>query len=52
MIAKSDYYSLIDKNNVVVMKGTKAKLMKVLKANRGVYSLALTSKKVGEVFGS
>lgn len=51
MITSSNYYSIVNKETrIIVAKGSKKALMKLLKANRGVYSLAITSRPVGEKF--
>ena len=52
MIPKSTYYSIVCKaTGLVTAKGSKKAMMKIIKANRGVYTLALTSRPVGAVFG-
>lgn len=51
MIKPSEYYSLVAKDsNVIIMKGSKKKILKVIKANRGMYYIGLTSTPVGELF--
>ncbi len=51
MIKPSEYYSLVAKDsNVIIAKGSKKNLLKIIKANRGSYSLCITSTVVGDVF--
>lgn len=51
MINASNYYSLVNKEtNIIVTKGSKRNLLKILKANRGCFYLALTSRQIGECF--
>ena len=51
MIPKSDYYSIVCKaTGLVTEKGSKKAMLRIIKANRGVYFLALTSRPVGAIF--
>ena len=52
MIPKSDYYSIVCKaTGLVTAKGSKKAMLRIIKANRGVYTLAITSRPVGAIFG-
>lgn len=51
MITASNYYSIYDvKTRIIIAKGSKKNLLKIIKANRGSYSLCITSTVVGDVF--
>ena len=51
MIPKSTYYSIVCKaTGLVTEKGSKKAMLRIIKANRGVYTLALTSRPIGAVF--
>jgi len=51
MIPKSDYYSIVcNSTGLITAKGSKKAMMRIIKANRGVYTLALTSRPIGAVF--
>ena len=53
MIPKSDYYSIVCKvTGLVTAKGSKKAMLRIIKANRGVYFLALTSRPIGAIFGA
>ena len=50
MIPKSTYYSIVCKaTGLVTEKGSKKAMMKIMKANPGVYNLALTSRPIGSI---
>ena len=52
MIPKSTYYSIVCKaTGLVTEKGSKKAMLRIIKANRGVYTLAITSRPIGAVFG-
>jgi hypothetical protein len=51
MISKSTYYSIVCKaTGLVTEKGSKKAMLRIIKANRGVYFLALTSRPIGSIF--
>ena len=51
MIPKSTYYSIVCKaTGLVTAKGSKKAMLRIIKANRGVYTLAITSRPVGAVY--
>jgi len=51
MIKPSNYYSVVEKaTNLVAAKGSKKAMLRIIKANRGVYQLAITSRPVGAKF--
>jgi hypothetical protein len=51
MIKPSNYYAIVEKaTNLVAAKGTKKAMLQIIKANRGVYQLAITSRPVGAKF--
>ena len=51
MIKPSNYYAVVEKaTNLVAAKGSKKAMLRIIKANRGVYTLAITSRPVGAKF--
>ena len=53
MIKPSTYYSIVCKaTGLVTEKGSKKAMLRIIKANRGVYFLALTSRPIGAIFGA
>ena len=47
----SNYYSLVHKaTDIIIDKGSKKTLAKMIKQNRGQYYLAITSRPIGEKF--
>jgi hypothetical protein len=52
MITASTYYSVYCKaTGLITAKGSKKAMMRIIKANPGVYQLAITSRPIGAVFG-
>ena len=52
MIKPSNYYAIVEKaTNLVAAKGSKKAMLRIIKANPGVYQLAITSRPIGAVFG-
>jgi hypothetical protein len=53
MIPASTYYSVYCKaTGLITAKGSKKAMLRIIKANPGVYQLALTSRPIGAVFGA
>ena len=53
MIAPSNYYSIYCKvTGLITAKGSKKAMLRIIKKNRGVYQLAITSRPVGSIFGA
>ena len=51
MIKPSTYYSIVCKaTGLVTEKGSKKAMLKIIKENRGVYTLVLTSRPIGSIF--
>ena len=51
MIKPSTYYSLVCKaTGLITEKGSKKAMLRIVKANRGVYFLALTSRPIGAIY--
>lgn len=51
MIKPSNYYAIVEKaTNLVAARGSKKAMLRIIKANRGVYTLAITSRPVGAKF--
>jgi len=52
MITASTYYSVYYKaTGLITAKGSKKAMLRIIKANPGVYQLAITSRPIGAVFG-
>lgn len=50
-IKLSNYYSLVNKaTDIIIEKGSKRTLVKMIKNNPGRFYLAITSKPIGEKF--
>jgi hypothetical protein len=48
----STYYSVYCKaTGLITAKGNKKEMVRIIKANPGVYQLAITSRPIGAVFG-
>jgi hypothetical protein len=48
----STYYSVYCKaTGLITAKGSKKTMLRIIKANPGVYQLAITSRPIGAVFG-
>ena len=53
MITASTYYSVYCKaTGLITAKGSKKAMVRIIKANPGVYQLAITSRPIGAVFGA
>jgi len=53
MIKSSTYYSIVCKaTGLITEKGSKKAMLKVMKANPGVYFLALTSRPIGAILNN
>lgn len=51
MIPKSEYYSIVCKaTGLITAKGSKKAMLRIIKANRGTYTLVLTSRPIGAIF--